>query len=182
MICIEIAKQPTPLGVVVIATRGPLVVALGFIEQWPVLRAQLGESATFVDRDSLAPSLSLALHRYFCGELDAFDGIEVDPEGTQFQRKVWAALRGIAPGTTSSYAAIAATVGSPRAVRAVGSANGRNPISLVIPCHRVIGSDGALRGYAGGVERKRWLLRHEGASAAGLQRAVSEDATVFPWS
>ena len=86
--------------------------------------------------------------------------------GTPFQRAVWAALLQIPPGTTSTYAAVAAAAGSPAAVRAAGAAIGRNPVSLIVPCHRVLGSGGALTGYAGGLERKRALLAHEGASPA----------------
>ena len=86
--------------------------------------------------------------------------------GTPFQRAVWAALLQTPPGTTSTYAAVAAAAGSPAAVRAAGAAIGRNPVSLIVPCHRVLGSGGALTGYAGGLERKRALLAHEGASTA----------------
>ena len=87
--------------------------------------------------------------------------------GTQFQRDVWAALRTIGPGITLSYSALAARIGRPKAIRAVGAANGSNPISVVVPCHRVIGADARLTGYGGGIERKRWLLSHEGAVFKG---------------
>jgi methylated-DNA-[protein]-cysteine S-methyltransferase len=99
---------------------------------------------------------------YLGGDLDALAPVVVETGGTPFQRSVWTALRDIPPGTTVSYRELARTIGSPAAVRAVGAANGANPISIVIPCHRVIGSDGSLTGYAGGMERKRWLLEHEG--------------------
>ena len=89
-------------------------------------------------------------------------GIAVDPAGTAFQREVWSALQRIPTGSTASYSDIAVAVGRPAAVRAVGLANARNPIAVVIPCHRVVGRDGSLTGYAGGLERKRWLLEHEG--------------------
>jgi methylated-DNA-[protein]-cysteine S-methyltransferase len=102
------------------------------------------------------------LDRYFSGALTAFT-IPLAPAGTPFQQRVWAALRGIAFGDTVSYAEIARRIDAPDAVRAVGAANGRNPLSIIIPCHRVIGSDGALTGFGGGIERKRWLLQHEGA-------------------
>ena len=101
---------------------------------------------------------------YFSGELTAIDAIPCETGGTPFQRKVWAALRDIAAGATESYGALAARIGHPAAVRAVGLANGANPIGLVTPCHRVIGANGALTGYAGGIARKRWLLQHEGAT------------------
>jgi methylated-DNA-[protein]-cysteine S-methyltransferase len=101
---------------------------------------------------------------YFAGDLDAFAGMPVAGGGTPFQERVWAALCDIRPGATRSYSQIAHTIGAPRAVRAVGLANGRNPIAIAVPCHRVIGADGSLTGYGGGIERKRWLLRHEGAT------------------
>jgi len=103
-----------------------------------------------------------ALRAYFDGELDRLRDIVCATAGTPFQRRVWAALREIAPGQTMSYRALAVRIGRPRAVRAVGLANGQNPIAIVVPCHRVIGSDGTLTGYGGGLERKRWLLEHEG--------------------
>ena len=100
---------------------------------------------------------------YLAGDLHALDEIKVNPGGTAFQQTVWNALREIPAGTTQTYAQLAASIGRPSAPRAVGLANGQNPVSIVIPCHRLIGSNGALTGYAGGLERKRWLLRHEGA-------------------
>jgi methylated-DNA-[protein]-cysteine S-methyltransferase len=92
----------------------------------------------------------------------------VDLGGTAFQQRVWAALREIPAGRTVSYGEIAAAVGSPTAVRAVGAANGRNPVPIVVPCHRVIRADGNLCGYGGGIERKRWLLEHEAALVPSL--------------
>ena len=103
-----------------------------------------------------------ALERYFAGELGALDGLEVDFYGTEFQRRVWTALRSVAPGHTASYAEIANGIGAPSATRAVGAANGANPIAIVVPCHRIIGTSGTLVGYGGGLDRKRWLLEHEG--------------------
>lgn len=103
-----------------------------------------------------------ALERYFDGDLTAIDRIQTRTGGTAFQRRVWAALRGLAAGTTTTYGALAAGIGRPEAPRAVGLANGSNPIGVVVPCHRVIGANGALTGYGGGLARKRWLLRHEG--------------------
>jgi len=102
-----------------------------------------------------------ALEKYFGGEISALDSLPVDAGGTDFQKSVWAALRKIGAGTTVSYADIARSIGNETAVRAVGAANGQNPIAIVVPCHRVIGSDGKLTGYAGGIDRKRWLLEHE---------------------
>jgi methylated-DNA-[protein]-cysteine S-methyltransferase len=107
--------------------------------------------------------LTSALRAYFAGDLAAIRELPVVFHGTEFQRAVWSALRGIPCGKTLSYGALARRIGRPSAVRAVGLANGANPIGVVVPCHRVIGSDGSLTGYGGGLERKRWLLSHESA-------------------
>jgi methylated-DNA-[protein]-cysteine S-methyltransferase len=104
------------------------------------------------------------LDEYFAGRRTRFD-LPLSPTGTPFQRRVWAALADIPYGRTISYIELARTVGDERAVRAVGGANGRNPLPIVLPCHRVIGADGSLTGFGGGIERKRWLLEHEGAIA-----------------
>jgi methylated-DNA-[protein]-cysteine S-methyltransferase len=106
-----------------------------------------------------------ALAAYFAGDLAAIDGLAVAAGGTPFQRRVWDALRRIPCGETVSYAGLARTIGRPTAIRAVGLANGANPVSIVVPCHRVIGTDGSLTGHGGGLARKRWLLAHEGAAA-----------------
>ena len=102
-----------------------------------------------------------ALRSYFDGDLRAIEALEVAANGTPFQQSTWTALREIPSGHTWSYAALAARIGRPSAVRAVGAANGANPVAIVVPCHRVIGSSGKLTGYGGGLERKRWLLAHE---------------------
>jgi methylated-DNA-[protein]-cysteine S-methyltransferase len=119
-------------------------------------------------REGRAPgSIREPLDSYFAGEFSALDRIEVETGGTAFQRKLWAALRTIPSGQTSSYGALAAKIGVPKAIRAVGAANGANPISIVLPCHRVIGSNQRLTGYGGGLDRKSWLLTHEGAAFRG---------------
>jgi methylated-DNA-[protein]-cysteine S-methyltransferase len=107
--------------------------------------------------------LRRALEAYFLGDLAAVEDISCEAGGTPFQRAVWRALRAIPAGRTLSYGALAAQLGAPAACRAVGHANGANPISVVIPCHRLIGAGGELTGYSGGLARKRWLLEHEGA-------------------
>ena len=107
--------------------------------------------------------VSGAMRRYFKGEIGAIDSIEVKTGGTPFQQSVWRALRKIAAGTTVTYAELARRIGRPTAIRATGLANGQNPVGIVVPCHRVIGSDGSLTGYGGGLHRKEWLLKHEGA-------------------
>jgi len=100
------------------------------------------------------------LEEYFAGTRTSFD-LPIQPEGTEFQRRVWNALLEIPYGTTISYLELARRIGDEKAARAVGLANGLNPISIIVPCHRVIGADGSLTGYGGGIERKRWLLQHE---------------------
>ena len=108
-------------------------------------------------------SIREPLDAYFQGDLGAIERIPVATSGTAFQEAAWAALRDIPPGTTRSYAQQAASIGRPKAVRAIGLANGANPVAIVNPCHRVIGAGGGLTGYGGGLDRKRWLLAHEGA-------------------
>lgn len=100
------------------------------------------------------------LRAYFAGERATFD-LPLSARGSEWQLAVWAALQEIPPGETRSYGAIAVRLGRPGAARAVGAANGQNPIAVIVPCHRVVGADGALTGYGGGIERKRWLLSHE---------------------
>jgi methylated-DNA-[protein]-cysteine S-methyltransferase len=102
---------------------------------------------------------------YFGGELGAIDGLPVEMVGTPFQRAVWTALRAIPVGSTVSYSELARRIGRPAAVRAVGMANGANPVAVVVPCHRVVGKGGTLVGYGGGMPRKRWLLAHESAAS-----------------
>ena len=109
------------------------------------------------------------LEEYFAGARTTFD-VPLRPDGSSFQQQVWARLREIPFGTTISYSELARRVGDPSAVRAVGGANARNPLPIVVPCHRVIGADGSLTGFGGGIERKRWLLTHEGALPAPLER------------
>ncbi len=106
--------------------------------------------------------LTSAMRRYFKGEIGVLKDLSVATSGPAFQTSVWKALRRIKDGTTISYAELAHRIGKPKAVRAAGLANGQNPISIVVPCHRVIGSDGSLTGYGGGLHRKQWLLAHEG--------------------
>lgn len=113
------------------------------------------------------------LSSYFDGDVRALAGIRWEAPGTPFQLKVWRALTAIAPGETTTYGALARALGVPSAFRAVGLANGANPISIVVPCHRVIGANGALTGYGGGLERKRWLLEHERAARSLDPRASS---------
>lgn len=114
------------------------------------------------------PAVESVLRRYFAGELDALDEVPVELNGTDFQKTVWLALRRIPCGATISYSELARRIGSAAAVRAVGAANGANPVAVIVPCHRVIGSDGSLVGYGGGLSRKQWLLAHEGIASPKL--------------
>ena len=116
------------------------------------------------DEGVLAPVVT-QLREYFAGDRMTFD-LPLSPAGSTFQQKVWMALRDIPYGRTTSYGEIAAELGQPTASRAVGLANGRNPLAVIVPCHRVIGANGALTGFGGGLERKRWLLEHERAVLA----------------
>lgn len=160
-----VEQMPSPLGKLLVVARGQSLCALAFEDRWDhehkALARRMGGEA--LDTGQVAPAIRGALQAYFDGDLTAIDHVSVDPGGTSFQQGVWAMLRRVPAGTTQSYADIAAAIGQPGATRAVGVANGRNPIAIVIPCHRVIGKDGKLHGYSAGVERKRWLLDHEHA-------------------
>jgi methylated-DNA-[protein]-cysteine S-methyltransferase len=153
----------TPIGTLRLVANDDALCAVGFVDRWDGLQQALEErfGNARLQRERNPNGASARLEAYFAGELLALEGLPVQTGGTPFQRKVWAALRRISVGSTASYSDVARAVGSPAAVRAVGSANGSNPISIVIPCHRVIRADGSLCGYGGGIERKRWLLKHE---------------------
>lgn len=131
------------------------------------MRRQYGAN---VSRPGSVPAaIKAALAEYCDGDMNALSRIRWTTRGTPFQRRVWDALYAIPVGETTSYAAIAASIGSPDAVRAVGAANGANPVAIVVPCHRVVGSDGSLTGFGGGLPMKMALLRHEGANVAELR-------------
>ena len=161
---IEVAVARSPLGPIHVATREGTLCALSFDDYWAhEQRYLVRRFGTIRLEPGACTEAVAAVDRYFAGEIAALDAVAADPGGTPFQGRVWRALRGIRAGRTLSYRDLAASIGEPTAVRAVAAANGRNPIPLVIPCHRVIGSNGRLIGYGGGLERKAWLLRHEGA-------------------
>lgn len=126
-----------------------------------LLRLHYGEHGFQLKSHRNPNGLTDVMASYFAGDIEVIDSLPVKTGGTPFQREVWRALRQIQWGTTVSYAELAERIHRPAAVRAVGLANGSNPVGVVIPCHRVIGSDGSLTGYGGGIERKRWLLEHE---------------------
>lgn len=128
------------------------------------LRLNRATDGAYTLREARAPKIVRdRLRAYFSGELAAIDEIAIATGGTPFQQKVWRALRKIAPGRTATYGALAKRIGAGTAIRAVGAANGANPVSVVVPCHRLVGANGSLIRYGGGIERKRWLLQHEGA-------------------
>jgi len=166
-----IDRVPSPLGTIVLVCDGDgRLRALDFDTHETRLKRLLGRhygEGRFTLVTAPAPRIRTALDAFFAGELGALDAIAVQTGGTPFQRMVWAALRRIPAGTTTTYSRLANEIGQPAASRAVGLANGANPIAIVVPCHRVIGADGSLTGYAGGVERKRWLLAHERKWSSG---------------
>ena len=162
---LQVESIPSPVGTIHLVSGPQGVCALEFGEAR--LRAHLkgryGDDVELV-RASKPSRFAKSVRRYLDGDLSALDDLPVDTGGTEFQRRVWAALRDIPVGTTTTYGEIAARVGAPGAARAVGLANGQNPVAIAIPCHRVIGANGTLTGYGGGLDRKLWLLQHEGAS------------------
>ena len=159
-------RIPSPVGEVLVVTDADGAVrALDFHDYEARLRLLLRRHyGEVVLNEGRAPQpVRQAVEAWFGGDLTAFDAVEVKTGGTDFQRSVWRALRDIPAGETRSYGQLATAIGAPKAVRAVGLANGANPVGVIVPCHRVIGANGTLTGYAGGLERKRWLLAHEAA-------------------
>ena len=153
----------SPLGAILIVSNDNAVCALDFEDCRPrmkrLLHARYGDVAPQEQADPHGVGERMAA--YLDGDLGAVSTIPVDTGGTVFQRRVWKALRDIPPGTTATYGALAARLGNAKASRAVGLANSLNPVAILIPCHRVIGANGKLTGYAGGLQRKQWLLAHE---------------------
>jgi methylated-DNA-[protein]-cysteine S-methyltransferase len=177
-LCFLADRLATPIGTALIACDedGNLRLFDWYDDEdrWrPMLRARYGDVKFVLQRDPYGHSSAIAA--YMQGDVHAIDALPVVFSGTPFQNKVWHALRAIPAGTTLSYAALAKRIGEPKAVRAVGLANGANPVGVIVPCHRVIGADGSLTGYGGGLERKRWLLAHEARYAGGglFHREVS---------
>lgn len=148
--------RPSPLGELTLVATDAALVGLFMEVHGPDALSAAGEER----RTQLLAKVSAQLDEYFAGRRECFD-VPVAPRGTEFQASVWQVLQRIPFGVTWSYAQVARALGNPKAVRAVGAANGSNPISIIIPCHRVIGANGSLTGYGGGLPRKRWLLAHE---------------------
>jgi len=174
----RIDRVPSPLGrLLVVWDADGFLRALDFEDHEArmrrLLHAQYGGA-----HDALVPArapeaIADALAAYFAGDREALGAVAARTAGTPFQRAVWKALRRIPAGETTTYGALARAIGRPRAVRAVGLANGANPIGIVVPCHRVLGAGGALTGYGGGLDRKRWLLDHERNTRAPARRRAS---------
>ncbi len=155
------AVYESPVGLLTLHSNGEALLGLEFDDpKYPLEPAPRGH-------DSIIDATRRQLDRYFAGKLKVFD-VPVAPSGTHFQQRVWAALQKIPYGVTCSYGALAAAISKPKASRAVGLANGKNPIAIIVPCHRVIGADGSLTGYGGGMERKRFLLGLEKGGHAAL--------------
>jgi methylated-DNA-[protein]-cysteine S-methyltransferase len=163
----------TPVGdVQIVALEGKLVL-VDFADNRDRIHGLLEKRFGAYTLEARAlPEFKAPLEAYFAGEFSAIRDLPVDTGGTDFQRTVWQALLEIPVGETWSYLELARRIGQPGAVRAVGATNGLNPISIVLPCHRVIGSSGALTGYAGGLARKKWLLEHEARFAVSRQAAL----------
>ena len=168
---LSLERVPTPIGTALLVTDEAGILRAFDFEDFEarmarLLRRHYGEAnleagaAPRVVRDSVS--------RYFDGDLHALEAVRWATAGTPFQRSVWTALTTIPVGETLSYSGLAERIGNPKAVRAVGLANGANPVAVIVPCHRVIGADGSLTGYGGGLPRKRWLLEHEGAQTLRL--------------
>jgi methylated-DNA-[protein]-cysteine S-methyltransferase len=170
-----IDRTRTPIGeLLVVADREGRLRAIDWSDYEErllrLLRLHYGPNGFALEPARNPGGLTAALGAYFEGDLGVIEHLPVETGGTPFQRAVWAALRGIPCGMTVSYAELARRIERPSAVRAVGLANGANPVGIVVPCHRVVGAKGTLTGYAGGLERKRWLLAHE--ARAGARQAA----------
>ncbi len=165
---LRIDRLATPSGeLIVIVDAGDKLRVVDWTDHEPRMKRLLdrhyGKAGYTLTPARDPGGVTAAMRSYFKGDIEAIDTIEVKTGGTPFQRSVWKALRRIEAGTTVSYAELAKCIGRPTAIRATGLANGQNPVGIVVPCHRVIGSNGSLTGYGGGLHRKEWLLKHEGA-------------------
>ncbi len=160
---LEMMPYQSPIGMMDVILDGDILVCMDFSDNPERSKCLLTRRFGQIEmiRSSHPTPVHHALDRYFSHGGDPFHDLRLDTGGTPFQSSVWCALRQIPPGETIDYSTLARKVGNPKAIRAAASCNARNPISIIIPCHRVIGRDGSLRGYAGGQERKRWLIQHE---------------------
>jgi methylated-DNA-[protein]-cysteine S-methyltransferase len=172
---LAVDRIASPIGAVIVIADAAGLVAVEFADAEARMQRLLERRYGKADlRPTDDPhGASTRLSAYFAGDLAGLDALPVSAAGTPFQQRIWALLRTIGVGTTTTYGALAARLGTPQASRAVGLANALNPVSIVVPCHRVIGSDASLTGYGGGLERKRWLLEHEGAALPVLRKAAA---------
>lgn len=178
-------RTPTPIGELILVAdgEGTLLAA-----EWTdhaahltrTLDRQYGAGGYSLEPKRNPGGLTAAVSAYFAGDLAAIDRLPVAATGTPFQQKVWKALRKIPCGTTLSYSELARRIGRPSSVRAVGHANGSNPVSVVVPCHRLVGKDGSLTGYGGGLFRKRWLLAHEASARPRRRRSSTTSPAARP--
>jgi methylated-DNA-[protein]-cysteine S-methyltransferase len=169
---LTVGRRSTPIGDMVLAagTDGALHAAeFADCEERVVrlLDRRLGPAAYHIAAGRVPAGVATAIDAYFAGDLGAIRQVPVSYNGTPFQEQVWKALRQIEPGRPLTYSGLATAIGRPSAPRAVGHANGANPFGVIVPCHRLVGANGDLTGYAGGIERKRWLLDHEARYAGG---------------
>lgn len=162
-----VERIKTPIGALLITHDGKALANIAFADREERRAGELGRDFPDAElkRATKATNFAAALTQYFAGDIRAIDKLPVMEFGTEFQKQCWKALRRIRPGTTRTYGDHAGAIGRPKASRAVGAANGFNPISIVIPCHRLIGASGSLVHYGGGLERKRWLIAHEARHA-----------------
>lgn len=189
MTAVYLDQMDSPLGTLLLAHAGDQLCGLDFASHEARFRTLLARrfgNLPLLER-ALPAVIADALRAYLGGVLDALREVPVHAAGSHFQQQVWQALRRIPAGEAWTYGELAEAVGRPGAARAVGLANAANPVAIVIPCHRVIGHDGQLTGYAGGLERKRWLLAHEGAQwqearLTPLTAAETGGGTAGAWS
>lgn len=174
-------RVESPIGKIVVVTRGDILCSVDFEgyeeRMMALLQKRYGE---ILIKDAVNPGgVCDRIRAYLAGELNSLGDISTETGGTEFQQQVWQALRTIPPGQVMTYGELAEQIGRPKAVRAVGMTNGLNPISIVLPCHRVVGANGKLTGYAGGLARKRWLLAHEGVKLAGEASESAGQLSMF---
>ncbi|PRD45666.1 methylated-DNA--protein-cysteine methyltransferase [Phyllobacterium phragmitis] len=166
VLSLSVGTMETPLGPLMLVADGEgFLRAADFADYQARMRhlldRRIGPSRYNLLGGEVPIDIKAALAAYFAGALDAILHVPLKTDATTFQDRVWTALRSIEPGRPMTYSALARDIGRPQSARAVGHANGANPFSIIIPCHRLVGADGSLTGYAGGIERKRWLLDHE---------------------
>jgi methylated-DNA-[protein]-cysteine S-methyltransferase len=167
----------TPLGTLIAASdAGGTLYAADFADYEErfrrLLERRFGRAALTVSAGAAPDAVHRSLSAYFAGDLEQMRTIPLRTGGTPFQQSVWKSLRDIPPGTPMTYSGLAVQLGKPNAARAVGHANGSNPFNIIVPCHRLVGAGGQLTGYAGGIERKRWLLDHEARHAKQTMNAA----------